>query len=68
MNPDQEYSSELEIKEQQNTKKQNQSIKPTRHRLKEKLFPSSSPSYLCMQTNYRQKINLLIILVTRNIC
>ena len=56
MNPDQEYPFELDVKEQQNTKKQTSQLNLLRQHLKEKLFPSSSPSYLSMQTSYLQKI------------
>ena len=56
MNPDQEYPFELDVKEQQNTKKQTSQLNLLRQHLKEKLFPSSSPSYLSMQASYLQKI------------
>ena len=56
MIPDQEYPFELDVKEQQNTKKQTSQLNLRRQHLKEKLFPSSSPSYLSMQASSLQKI------------
>ena len=56
MNPDQKYPFELDVKEQQNTKKKTSQLNLLRQHLKEKLFPSSSPSYLSMQASYLQKI------------
>ena len=47
---------EVDVKEQQNTKKQTSQLNLLRRHLKEKLFPSSSPSYLSMQASYLQKI------------
>ena len=51
MNPDQEYPFEVDVKKQQNTKKQTSQLNLFRQHLKEKLFPSSSPSYLSMQAS-----------------
>ena len=51
MNPDQEYPFEVDVKKQQNTKKQTSQLNLFHQHLKEKLFPSSSPSYLSMQAS-----------------
>ena len=56
MNPDQEYPFELDVKEQMNTKKQTSQLNLIPQHLKEKLFPSSGPSYLSMHASYLQKI------------
>ena len=53
MNPDQEYPFKLEVKEQQNTKKQTSQLNLLHQHLKEKLPPSP------MQTRYLQKIREL---------
>ena len=52
MNPDQEYPFELDVKEQMNTKKQTSQLNLIPQHLKEKLFPSSGPSYLSMHASY----------------
>ena len=50
MNPDQEYPFKLDVKEQQNTKKQTSQLNLLRQHSKEKLFPSLVPFiYLCKQ-------------------
>ena len=56
INPDQEHPFEIDVKEQQNTKKQTSQLKLHHQHLKEKLFPSPSLSYLSMQASYLQKI------------
>ena len=61
MNPDQEYPFDPDGKEQQNSKKQTGQLNVPRQHLKEKLFPSSSPSYLSMQTSYLQKFRECLI-------
>ena len=56
MNPDQKCAFEFDVKGQQNTKKQTSQLNLLHQHLKEKLFPSSSPSFLSMPASYLEKI------------
>ena len=56
INLDQKCAFEFNVKGQQNTKKQTSQLNLLHQHLKEKSFPSSSPSFLSMPATYLQKI------------